>query len=157
MKRFSRGRWALGLTGVAFCLLAGEVEAFNLTGEWIGTIRCQAFNGKQRSIPAMSSTLKITQTGGVLALRVEDGSGVRQYNGQAIDDTAQPLRMRAVLIECRSSTSLNTYSEVVHLSGSGGSRLSATSILRDQSGDIDTCRWTFQRTDAANPAVSACP
>jgi hypothetical protein len=157
MKTFSREGWAFGFAVVVVQLLAARAEGFNLTGEWVGTVTCQVFDGRQRSVPAVGSALKITQSGTILSVRIEDSSGVRHYNGEAIDDSAQPLRMRGVLIECRSSTSLNNYSEVVHLSGSGGYRLRGKSILRNEIGDIDTCRWTFQRITAANPAISGCP
>jgi hypothetical protein len=77
---------------------------------------------------------------------------------QTFDGTGQPLRVRALLIECRSTPSLDNYSEVVQVLGSASSRLrlQGKSILRSQSGDIGTCRWTFQRTTSANPAVTGC-
>jgi hypothetical protein len=147
------------LYGLLAALVAWPVYAFPLTGEWDGKVTCQTFDGTRRRIPSIGTTLKVTQAGAQLSVQTEDGSGTRHYNGQAIEDVGQPLRIRAVLIECRSTTSLDNYSEVVHLLGSATSklRLQGRSILRNQNGDIGTCRWTFQRTSPTNPNVSACP
>jgi len=157
VKTFSRGGWVFGFTVILCQLLVAPAEAFNLTGEWVGTIACKAFDGTQHRLPSVGAALKITQMGTLLKLRIEDSSGVRHYNGQAIDDTAQPLRMRSVLIECRSTTSLDNYSEVVHVAATSGFRMKAKSILRSELGDITTCRWTFQRISTTNPMATGCP
>jgi hypothetical protein len=157
MRTVSRAGQYLAVTIWLVHLCSGAAAAFNMTGQWLGTIACRTFNGTQRNSPSIGSTMKITQTGAQVAVRIEDGSGVRTYNGEGIDNAGQPLRMRVVLIECRSSTSLNNYSEVVHLNGSSGGRLRGTSILRSQLGDIGTCRWSFQRVSAINPTVAGCP
>jgi hypothetical protein len=157
MRTVSRAVQFLGIAVWVVHLCGSTAGAFNMTGQWLGTIACRTFNGTQRNAPSIGTTMKITHAGQQVAVRIEDGSGVRTYNGQGIDNAGQPLRMRVVLIECRSSTNLNNYSEVVHLNGSSGGRLRGTSILRSQLGDIGTCRWSFQRVSASNPIVAGCP
>lgn len=158
MRTFSRA-WILGCLMLATTVAARPARGFNLTGEWMGTVACKTFDGTQRRLPSLGTTMRITQSGTQFGVRTEDSSSVKQYNGQAIEDVGQPLRMRAVLIECRSTTDLDNYSEVVHLIGNAGAKLSlrGKSILRNQSGDIGTCRWTFQRVSSTNPVVPGCP
>jgi hypothetical protein len=157
MKTVSHAGW-IGCLVLGAALAAAPAQGFPLTGEWAGNIVCQTFDGTARRVPSVGTTMKISQVGSQLTVQTEDGNGVKHYNGQSIEQTGQPLRVRALLIECRSTPSLDNYSEVVQLLGSASSRLrlQGKSILRSQSGDIGTCRWTFQRTTSANPAVTGC-
>ena len=82
------------------------------------------------------------------------------YNGQAISDVKQGARGRAVLIECRSTTELDGYTEIVRLEGVSNSirgKLRGVSLVRNQFGEIGKCKWAYWRVSTANPMVTGCP
>jgi len=153
----------LGVALAGAMLIASAATAAapvgDLSGTWKGKVRCKAFDGARRSVPDRGATLTISQNGRYFAARIEDSQGQRLYNGEAVSLTGREHRVEAVLIECRSSSALNDYSEVVTLRGTlnaPGGRLTGESIFRSQLGELGTCRWRLERTRTTNPNVSFC-
>lgn len=150
-------RWVAAATMVA--MMAPAAFAEDLSGVWKGSIRCKAFDGVRRSIPDRGATLTISQLGRYFAAEVEDSQGLRQYNGEVVGLTGRDRRVEAVLIECRSSSALNDYSEAVTLRGTlfdERGRLTGESIFRSQLGELGTCKWRLERKSAELPAITFC-
>ena len=148
------------------CLVAATlgpslpVWGLELSGVWKGKVRCKAFDGVRRAVPARGATLTVRQAGRHFTAQLEDSQGLRHYNGEVVRQAGRDRRIEAVMMECRSSSDLNDYSEAVNFRGTlfeKGGRLSGESIFRTQLGEIGTCRWRFDRSSASIPTLSFCP
>lgn len=134
--------------------------AINLTGEWVGSARCKAFDGTQFSLPRSTSTLLISHSTTSFTARIESGDGPTDYVGHTVQQTGQSSRLQAIMVECGTNPTFANRNEVVHLKGSEGatsSRLKGSSIFRAPSGEIGTCRWNFKRETKTNPNLIGCP
>jgi hypothetical protein len=134
--------------------------AINLTGEWVGSARCKAFDGTQFSLPRSTSTLLISHSTTSFSARLESGDGPTDYVGHTIQQTGQSSRLQGIMAECGTNPTFANRNEVVHLKGSEGAtsaRLKGSSIFRDPSGEIGTCRWNFKRETKTNPNLIGCP
>lgn len=150
---------ALGLS-LGMATSAGYAQTLsNLRGKWIGTLRCRSFNGTRATQPTAVTTMSISQLGRYFAAQIEDANGVRTYNGELIREAGRDGRVEALLIECRSSSHMNNYAEVVNLRGLAvdpDGKLRGESIFRNMRGEIGNCRWHYQRTTTKDPRIAFC-
>jgi len=160
-KRRSVKLAAIGRGALLLLLIAAPAVAqtANLRGQWVGGLRCRSFNGTRSAPPKATATLSISQVGRYLAAEVQDSAGVRKYNGEVMRETGRASRFEAVLIECRSTSNMNNYSEVTNLKGfavDDDGRLNGKSIFRSVRGEIGTCRWSFERISGKDPRIGFC-
>lgn len=136
-------------------------HAVNLTGTWAGQQSCTSFGGSTLSFKLKPSVMLITQTGSTMVVRVD---GVNGYNGFAIDDTKKPDDKGQVsFIGCSTDN--------VPGSPDAGQILIAkvkvnavkqTGSLRgistfESSANVGTCKWTYKRSNTADPSAVVCP
>lgn len=103
--------------------------------------------------------MSVSQLGRYFAVQVEDGNGVRTYNGEVIGETGRNGHLQAMLIECRSTSNMNNYSEVVNLKGlvlDPEGHLTGESLFRSMRGEIGKCRWRYERTSTKDPKIAFC-
>jgi hypothetical protein len=142
---------------------AAPVQAFDLTGHWIGKWSCRDFDGVKFKEGMKPSSLEITQTGGTMSVRVDNFG----YNGVAIVDAKKPgEKGQAVWLSCPTRNVLTSaVTEIVRatvktkLTGSKGT-IAAISIFADNIGnvpEVGTCRYSYKRVDTVDPVLTACP
>lgn len=150
-------------TAIVFGLalqLPTVAQGINLTGEWTGSASCKAFDGTVFRLPRTTSTLFISHSATTFVARLEADSGPTDYFGHSVQQSGLSTRLQGIMVECRTTPMLSDRSEVVHLKaaeGGGGARMKGSSIFRDQSGDIGTCRWVFERVRKTDPGLAPCP
>lgn len=145
---------------VAVLHLPALAFGINLTGEWSGSANCKAFDGTLFRLPRTTSTLLVSHSTTTFAARLETDSGPTEYFGHTVQQSGLSTRLQGIMVECRTTPSLADRSEVVHLKAAESTsraRLKGSSIFRDQSGDIGTCRWTFERVNKTAPGLTPCP
>ena len=144
---------------LAVAAVATPTWAVDLTGTWTGQQRCKFFDGVQtKKTFGLTNQVKITQTATRLAVETPGGIGTF-YNGEVLDDASKSSKGRAVFAECRSTTELDGYSELVHLKAAGSEssgRLRGESVFRSQRGEVGTCKWNLKRSSTDDPEVTGC-
>jgi hypothetical protein len=144
--------------------MAPSAHAYDLTGTWVGKWSCKGFDGGKFTDSNPSSTLRVTQTANTMAADIDNGEF--RYNGGAIPDTAKPEKGDGVLHQCATSNLplQVTESEIVRITvktkpGAVKATLKAVSIFDTSDGGpaVGTCKYSYKRTDVANPNVLACP
>ena len=148
---------------LAAVAIAPGASAFDLTGTWEGRWSCQGFDGAKFRSGNSESIVLITQTGTTLAVNMDNGDYL--YNGGAIFDTGSPdTKGEVVLTQCGTDNLplagadgeiLRAKAKADAEKGSGS--LKGLSIFESAVPDIITCKYSYKRTSAANPAVPACP
>lgn len=147
------------LTGLA--MSTTSVLAVDLTGTWDGKAVCNGFFAGEKFKATFPGTVLISQAGADLNL---DFLGYR-YNGGIIDDAKQSDKKgEGSFVFCDTTAEpLGDYNETGHLKVQitpKKSTFKATSVFTVASSgvivDVATCKWTFTRTDTANPGVPEC-
>jgi hypothetical protein len=147
---------------LAAAAVAPGASAFDLTGSWEGRWSCKGFDGAKFDASNPESTLQITQTGPVLAVR-EDG-GI-PYNGGAIFDTKSPTTKGEIaLVKCETDNvplggpeGVIIRAKVKADAEKGTGSFKGLSIVESGAPEVLTCKYVYKRTSTANPAVAACP
>lgn len=150
---------------LAAACLAQPAAAFDLTGTWEGKQTCRGLSAGEKTSFSFPSTLRITQTGTELALEVVSDAGTDVYNGIGIDGALNPLAGEAYFVHCGTSdvpavgqdafdesgrAVVKTKAEIV-----GGSFVGTSSFYNDFP-EVFSCKWSYKRTDAADPGVAGC-
>jgi len=151
----------VGLGLLTMCVEPPRAGAVDLTGTWVGKIVCDSFDplGKSKG-GVKDDIMEITQSGADLNI-VADEFGFL-YNGLVIDDPTSPaFKGQAGFIECRTTPANTDTSEIgrlkVVVKGDGiNAKLKAQSILTNPDPLVQTCKWSYKRTDTADPAVPDC-
>jgi hypothetical protein len=146
----------------AALVLGVPAGAIDLTGTWTGSFKCSEFNGAKDKFPEPAQILRITQTGGNLAV---DWVGSADQTGLAIDDVKAPDKKgEAALVDCETTADLATgYGEIALLKAKvdrakGKGSLKGTSIYSPDGLAVGDCKWSFKLTDPTDPGVAAvCP
>jgi hypothetical protein len=154
---------AVGASLLAPAALAPPVHAIDLTGTWAGKWRCQGFDGDKFTSTNNESTLLITQVGNVISASIDGGEFL--YNGGAIDETAHPItKGEAALVQCGTDNLpfAGEEAEIVRASAkvnpdNGSGKLKGISALESAFPDVLICKYSYKRTDTADPAVPLCP
>lgn len=135
--------------------------AVDLTGTWEGKAVCTGFFNGAKFKETFPGNVLITQSGGDLNMEF---LGVR-YNGGILNDAKQPDKKgEGAFVACSTvAQPLGDYNETGHLKVQltlNKSTFKATSVFMVGSlgslVDVATCKWTFARTDTANPGVPEC-
>jgi len=150
---------------LAFAILVvtpPAAHAFNLTGTWIGKWSCKGFGGSKFTSDNKTSTLRLTQTGNVIAADLDNGDF--HYNGAMIADTAKPEKGEAVFLSCGTDNVPQSGSEAEIIRAAVKTKLGTfkasfkgTSIFESNFGDVGSCKYTFKRRNTIDPNVVGCP
>lgn len=135
--------------------------AVDLTGTWEGEAVYKGFFNGEKFKDTYSGAALITQSGADLNL---DFLGYR-YNGGIINDAKKPdQKGEGSFVFCGTTADpLGDYNEAGHLKVQitpKKSTFKATSVFTVASSgeivDVATCKWTFTRTNTADPGVPDC-
>jgi hypothetical protein len=184
----ARTRLAVVAAAALTCLMASSAARagqarFDLTGTWVGSIKCKGFNGGVKDPFTLTPTLKISQSGlniGVFA-DYPPGDFDDFYTGYANPNVKKPLEKgEFVLIVCGTNDVLGEpspdapFDEIGRMSVSTKppkvkATFKGTSIYSDpqltpfsdpQTTPISagTCKWKYTRIDVVDPGISVtCP
>jgi hypothetical protein len=149
---------------LAAACLAHPAAAFDLTGTWEGKQTCKGSDGAKFSF-VFPTTLRITQTGTVLAMEVVSDAGSDFYNGTGIDGTAKPENGEAYFVHCGTTfvpaTGKEAFDEtgrgIVKTKETGSGSFKGTSNFYNGEPEVANCKWSYKRTLTADPAVLSCP
>jgi len=140
---------------------ASPARAFDLTGTWIGKWSCKGFDGAKFTSANKTSTLKITQSGNVIAADLDNGDF--HYNGGMIADGVKPEKGEAVFVSCSTDNVplAGGESEIIRAAvktklGTFKASFKGLSIFESNFGDTGTCKYTFKRRDTIDPNVLGC-
>jgi hypothetical protein len=139
-----------------------HASAFDLTGTWLGSYKCDEFDGVKHKAGNKTSTILITQNGNILAMSL---NGSFKYNGAAIADAKKPdLQGEAVFNQCGTDNVpvSGTQGEILRAkvktkTGTPKASFKGLSIFEDPAVPVGTCKYSFKRTDTTDPNVAACP
>lgn len=151
--------FAAALLAVATWIPAAH--AVNLTGSWLGQQSCTRFDGSSSSFKLKPSVMLITQTGHSMVVRVD---GVNGYNGFVIDDAKKPdAKGQVSVILCTTDNMPGSpdggqilIAKVKANPAKGTASLSGSSGF-ESSANVGICKWSYKRTDTADPAALVCP
>lgn len=138
--------------------------ALDLTGTWTGRFVCSEFDGAKGKFPE-DATLLISQNGNDLNILWVD---VGNYSGVAIPDQRKPdAKGEAKMVECDTDADMfDGYDELARLRAKvnrnrGSGSLKGESFYAPNAPVAGlvagSCKWSFKRTDTADPAAGACP
>ena len=150
---------------VTLATLAGPslpAFAFDLTGTWVGKWSCKGFDGQKFTTSNKTSTMRVTQTGNTMAVDIDNGEF--RYNGAAINDAVKPEKGEAVFAACPNDSVPLAGGEAETVRASVKTKVGATkasfkalSIFESDFGEVGTCKYSYKRTDVANPNTTGCP
>jgi hypothetical protein len=151
------------LLGVA----AAPAQAFDLTGHWTGKWSCKDFDGGKFSEGVKTSTMDVTQVGGVFAIAIDANTDDFTFNGVAVPDLIKPNEKGEVsFLSCHNTPVLSASGPGVELirasvkvKADGKASFTGTSIFGNNSPTVGTCKYSYKRTAAntADPGLAACP
>ena len=140
-------------------LVAAPVGAADLTGSWDGEAECTGFfAGAKYKETFTGSTLNISQSG--LDINMEFLGVV--YNGAVIVDSKDSRKGEGSFLSCNTQVEpIGVFNEIGHMKVQvdnlkNKTSFKAVSVYAQGAGNVATCKWTFERTSANNPNVSAC-
>ena len=159
-------RLVFGLAALAArAALAPAASAFDLTGTWQGRWSCQGFDGAKFRSSNGESVLLITHDPVTRVLAANMDNGDYLYNGGSIPDVNAPeTKGEVALMQCGTDNLplagadaeiLRAKVKVDVEKGTGS--IKGLSILESSIPDVLTCKYSYKRTDTANPNVAACP
>ena len=144
--------------------LAQPAAAFDLTGTWTGKQTCKGSSAGEKFSFSIPSTLLVTQTGAALNIHVVSDTGTDIYQGIGIDSTAKPVNGDAYFVHCGTTDVPETGDDfdesgraTVKTNESGTGSFKGTSAFFNSEPEVASCKWSYKRTDAADPAVTGCP
>lgn len=151
---------------LVFSVAPAAAQVPDLTGTWTGRWSCKSFDGTKFNEKNKASTLRITQSGGVLAAHI-DGPLDPQffYNGAVIADDKKPDEKGEVVMNQCGTDNLpvagSTESEIVRAQvktklNSPKASFKGTSVFENDGPTVGTCRYSFKRLDTADPGIAAC-
>lgn len=148
---------ALGVVGRPM-----HASAFDLTGTWLGSYKCDEFDGAKRKSANKASTVLISQNGNTLAMSL---NGSFFYNGAAISDAKKPdVQGEAVFNQCGTNNVpvSGAQGEILRAkvktkTGTAKASFKGLSIFEDPAVLVGTCKYSFKRQDTTDPNVAVCP
>jgi len=149
----------------AAALAAQPAASFDLTGTWQGKQTCRGLSAGEKTAFSFPSTLRITQTGSELALEVVGDAGTDVYNGMGIENALKPAVGEAYFVHCGMSDVPATGEDSFDESGravvrtkeeTGRGTFTGTSSFYNDFPEVFTCKWSYKRTDTADPGVAGC-
>jgi hypothetical protein len=169
---------ALACLGTSSAARAGAAR-FDLTGTWVGSIKCKGFFGGVKDPFTLTPTVKISQSGLNIGLLADDAGTLDSYVAYANPDAKKPLEKgEFALIFCGTNDVLAEpfdapFDEIGRMTVSTKppkvkATFKGTSIYSDsqlsfgppQTTPISagTCKWKFTRTDTNDPGIPlTCP
>lgn len=156
------GTFAVAGAGVG--VRSAAAQAPDLTGTWTGEATCNGFDGTKFKVTCCP-TLEISHASPTeLHVRLpQDDDTVLEtflYFGRIVPDADKPAEKgEVVLVGCDTTNTLPEDSQM----GRGSVKIGNKSTLKGQSfffetvTGIQTCKWSYKRTDTADPGVPACP
>jgi hypothetical protein len=146
--------------------LAAPAAAFDVTGTWAGTRKCQDLFGGTKEKFKEPATLRITQSGNEIGIAVEiTGAGTTNYAGLANFPAAKPDKGEFAMIHCGTNDILGddpAFDAIGRMrastkTGKVKAKITGTSIFSDPgtaTPGLGTCKWSLTRVDAGDPVVS---
>jgi len=145
--------------------LAAPAAAFDLTGTWTGTRKCQdLFSGVKEKFNE-PATLRITQTGNFIGIAVAiTNGGTTSYTALANFAAAKPDTGEFAMIHCGTNDIVGDdlafdaigRMQVATKAGKLKAKIKGTSFFSDTSTAspaLGTCKWSLTRIDGADPVV----
>lgn len=153
---------------------ASAVDPLDISGTWVGKLQCKGYDGGNKTTTILETSepligpLFISQSGTDINMQI---AGVL-YNGAVRADLGRPEKLVVgSFVSCQTSddyslgisevgTFLMTFVEKNDLKTTfrGDSVYGLAGIPPGApSQTFEACKWSFSRTDAANPLVGACP
>jgi hypothetical protein len=153
----------LGLA-LAFPTLA---HAFNLDGDWRGSVRCRERTPdvRKRRV-AFEGLLRITHTGEAIGMSLHTGEFIRPYAGMTVPDVKRPdIKGEAAFAACGTADAPSdpAFAEIGRLIvladlGRGRGRLRGESLYTVDGDTIGTCLWRFKWETTVDPGLPLdCP
>jgi hypothetical protein len=145
---------------------AARAQVFDLTGSWSGTIVCKIATGGVQERTTVTPTLRITQIGSAIGVRVDAVGGMAvQLAGLANPDGKKPtVKGEFALVRCGTDDEPGddvVFDEVGRFLAATKpppivkATFKGTSLLSGAE-TVGTCTWKWTRTDATGP-VPAVP
>jgi len=158
------------LTLAMVATFASHAAAFDLTGTWIGTRKCQDLVQGVKEKFTDPATFQVTQTGDAIGIFADFGAaGTTNYTGLANFLVAKPDKGEFAMIHCGTNDIVGdntTYDSVGRMqvttkADKVKATLKGTTIFSDAGTtppSLGTCKWSLKRTDATDTGVSTtCP
>jgi hypothetical protein len=133
-----------------------------LTGSWTGKWSCKSLeDGVATRLANGSASLVVTQRGQILHAELD---GASRFRGVATQGAVKPAKGLATLTECRTDPTrvVAPFDQVIGLrasvKGSKARLVGSGPFLSDDGNrrQVGTCKYSFTRTDTADPAVPDC-
>lgn len=150
---------------VAAACLAQPAAAFDLTGTWEGKQTCSGSSAGEKFSFSIPSTLLISQTDTTFNIHVVSDSGTDVYRGVGIDSVAKPVNGDAYFVHCGTTDEPETGDDfdesgratVKTKEETGVGAFKGTSAFFNAEPEVASCRWSYKRIEATDPAVGGCP
>lgn len=163
-RKISQSLRALALSVVFGMLLmaapigAADAATPDLTGSWIGEAVCTGFFAGEKYKETFTGTVNISQSG--TDINMEFLGTV--YNGAVITDSKNSRKGEGPFLTCNTEVEpIGAFNEIGHMkvlvdNAKNKTSFNAVSVYAQGAGNVATCKWTFERTDPADPGVAAC-
>jgi len=146
--------------------LAAPAGAFDVTGTWSGTRKCQDLFGGAKAKFNEPATLHISQSGNAIGIEVViAGADTTNYTALANFPAAKPDKGEFAMIHCGTNDIVGDdpafdaigRMQVSTKTGKVKAKITGTSIFSDPgtaTPGLGTCKWSLTRVDAADSLVS---
>ena len=143
---------------------AGAPAGLDLTGTWVGGLKCTEFGEDGSSKFPTEVDLEISHAGDDLAVDWVGTAGL--YAGLSIPDPRDPTGRGVVsLVDCETdSDPLTGFGEMSILKakvdrdrGKGILRGESNYTFIDDGNFIGACKWKFKLVDTTDPVIAGCP
>lgn len=153
------------LTLTLTAALVAPAAAFDVTGTWTGTRKCQDLFGGVKAKFKEPATVRITQAGNQIGIAIEiTGVGTTNYRALANFSAAKPDKGEFAMIACGTNDVVGDDPDFDAIGrmqaatkpGKVKAKITGTSIFSDPgtaTPGLGTCKWSLTRTDAADPVV----
>jgi len=137
-------------------------SALDLTGTWEGRQTCKGIEEGEKDRFSCCSTLRITQSGDAVNIRLTPTAGL--YFGRVTAFDKHPHRGAVIFAACGTDSTLPEGSEMVFADvsvdpkvGSVKGNLRGSGPFLDDTDVQLSCTWHYKRVDTADPLVPSCP
>ena len=150
--------------------LAAPAAAFDVTGTWTGTRKCQDLFGGVKEKFNEPATLRITQTGNAIGIEVViAGADTANYTALANFPAAKPDKGEFAMLHCGTNDVAGddfAFDSIGRMqaatkTGKVKAKIKGISIFSDTgtaTPGLGTCKWSLTRVEAADPGVAlVCP
>lgn len=144
------------------------VTSYDLTGTWVGVVKCKSSLGGVTSKTTLTPTMQVTQVGLDVGMQFTVGNELRTYVGRADPDAKKPEQKgELVALFCGTDGVVGDgRDEIARLTvatkpGKAKATIKGLTVFAnpgEQPGEAGYCSWKWTRADTTDASVpTACP